>query len=160
MHEARRYEGWHPIAAACVVLLASALLLVGCAGSPTPAGRSVGPLTVDDIYARPAPAGGIGGAFLTVRNAGQTPDRLVGARTSVAQAVELHETIEENGVMKMRPVAGGFEVPAGGKLELKPGGGHMMFVGLSSALKQGEQIEITLSFEKAGDITLNVPVHQ
>ncbi len=96
---------------------------------------------------------------MTVLNGSDTPDRLIGARTSVAQTVELHETYDDNGVMKMRPVAGGFEVPAKGRLELKPGGKHMMFIDLGSPLENGKEIELTLVFEKAGEITVKAPIH-
>jgi periplasmic copper chaperone A len=148
-----------------VVLVAAGMILAsllgGCSKSgPQGAGVSLGDLSIENAYSRPAPAGGIGGAFLTVVNHGGTSDRLVAARTSVADSVELHETINDNGVMKMRPVTGGYEVPANGKLELKPGGNHMMFVGLKSALTQGNEVEITLTFEKAGEVTVKAPVHQ
>ncbi len=142
---------------ATVVVLALCLagvLVGGCAATGS------GGLDVENVYSRPAPAGGMGGAFVTVTNGGDTPDRLIGARTSVAEAVELHETIDDNGVMKMRPVPGGFEVPAKGKLELKPGGKHLMFVGLNTALQEGKEIEITLTFEKAGDIAVKAPIRQ
>lgn len=87
-------------------------------------------------------------------------DRLVGATSPWAPTVELHETINDGGVMKMRPVPGGFEVPATGSLELKPGGKHIMLIGLNKPLVNGEEIEITLRFEKGGEITVKVPVRQ
>lgn len=145
---------------AVVVGLICAGLLAGCAASATPAASGATPagLTVVDGFARPAPSGGAGGAFLTVVNPGGEPDRLVAARSPVAPACELHETIDDNGVMRMRPVPGGFEVPAKGKLELKPGGKHVMFLNMTEPLRPGQEVEITLTFEKAGDITIKVPV--
>ncbi len=148
-------------AAAAIAVLVAITLAASCASRP-PAGSVVtaSGLTIQDAYVRPAPAGGIGGAFLTVVNPSSTPDRLVAARTSVAQSVELHETIDDSGVMKMRPVPGGYEVPAKGKLELKPGGKHLMFVGLGSDLKAGQELEITLTFDKAGDVTIKARIHE
>jgi copper(I)-binding protein len=147
-----------------LALLASGLtilcVLVACAAPAGPAAGSTGALMVQDVVARPGPAGGISGAFLTVVNSGDTADRLVSARTTIAPTTELHETIDDNGVMKMRPAANGFEVPAKGKLELKPGGKHMMFVDLTSAVAVGSEIEITLVFEKAGAVTVKAPVKQ
>ncbi len=143
-------------------VLMGAALLAGCGATATPssAGQAVGNLRVTDVVARPGPAGGISGAFLTVVNTGSSPDRLVSASSPVAPTTELHETIDDNGVMKMRPALSGFEIPANGRLELKPGGKHVMFVGLTSAVAVGNQLEITLTFEKAGTITLKAPVKQ
>ena len=125
-------------------------------------GRGASPagLAVENAFARPAPSGGNGGAFLTIVNSGSTADRLVAARSSAAPSTELHETIDDNGVMKMRPVPGGFEVPANGQLELKPGGKHLMFVNLTSPLTAGSEVAITLVFDKAGEITIKAPIRE
>lgn len=118
-------------------------------------------LSVKDPFARPSPsAGGNGGAFLTIVNNTQTPDRLVSAQSPAAMMVELHETIDDNGVMRMQPQPQGFEIPAGGSVELKPGGKHVMLMGLTAPLKVGDKIEITLNFEKAGAIKIQVPVRE
>lgn len=139
--------------------LICAVLIAGCAPNATPSASGPVPgLTIEDGFARPAPSGGMGGAFLTVVNGGSEADRLVSARSPVAPVCELHETVDDNGVMRMRPVAGGFEVPARGKLELKPGGKHVMFLNMTEPLRPGQEVEITLTFEKAGDITIKVPV--
>ncbi|MGE5603390.1 MAG: copper chaperone PCu(A)C [Nitrososphaerales archaeon] len=157
----RNFGALRMMLAAAIVTLVAVSLAAGCTSRPA-AGLVVTPsgLAIRDAYARPAPAGGMGGAFLTVVNSGKAADRLVAARTPVAQSVELHETIDDNGVMKMRPVAGGYEIPANGKLELKPGGKHLMFVGLGTPLKVGEELEITLTFEKAGDVSIKAPIHE
>lgn len=146
-----------PRTATLASILIVFLALAGCATIPPPSSAPAG-VTVQDAFARPAPAGGMGGAFLTVVNASDIPDRLIGARANVAPTVELHETYDDNGVMKMRPVPGGFEVPAKGRLELKPGGKHLMFVGLASPLEEGKEVEITLVFEKAGEMTVKAPI--
>lgn len=138
-----------------VVLIAftTLALLTGC----VPAG--VGGIAIQDPYARPAPnAGGNGGAFMVIANNSGQADRLLSATSPAAMMVELHETIMENGVMKMVHQPQGFEIPAGGKVELKPGGKHVMLMGLKSALEAGQTIQITLKFEKAGEMTVNVPV--
>lgn len=141
-------------------LLLVTLALIGCASpSAAPAG-AVGALSVLDPVARPGPAEGISGAFLTVVNTGATSDRLLAARTAIAPTTELHETFDDNGVLRMRLAATGFEVPANGRLELKPGGKHMMFVGLTAAVTVGSEIEITLVFEQAGELTIKAPVKQ
>ena len=145
------------VVAVLVAAWTVAIALAGCTSSPAPSTAPAG-LTIESAFARPAPTGGNGGAFLTVVNPGSTPDRLIAARSPVAPATELHETIDDNGVMKMRPAPGGFEVPAQGRLELQPGSKHIMFVGLTTPLTDGSEVEITLVFEKAGEVTLKVPV--
>lgn len=140
----------------CTVILVVVLLGAGCAAPG--AGQA---LIVENPFARPSPSeGGNGGAFMTIVNAGRNSDRLVSATSAAAQTVELHETTEEGGVMKMRPVPGGFEVPANGRLELKPGGKHVMLIGIVAPLVADQEIEVTLNFEKAGAITVKVPVQQ
>ena len=139
-----------------VAILMVLVLAAGCgAQSASPS------VTIEGPYARPSPSeGGNGGAFMTIVNTGGTADRLVSGQSSASNTVELHETTEEGGVMKMRPVPGGFEIPANGRLELKPGGKHVMLIGLTAPLVAGQTIEITLDFEKSGTIKLEVPVRQ
>ncbi|MDW8311479.1 MAG: copper chaperone PCu(A)C, partial [Burkholderiales bacterium] len=94
-------------------------------------------------------------AFLVVENKGATPDRLLGVSGDVAQKLELHTMVREAGVMRMREVPA-FDIPAGGKLELKPGGLHIMLIGLKQPLKEGERFPLTLKFEKAGEVKVQV----
>jgi copper(I)-binding protein len=142
------------------IIVAVALLLATAGCAPLPAATSPAPgITIEGAFARPSPTeGGTGGMFMTIANGSAASDRLVGGSSPAAQTVEIHETIDDNGVMKMRPVPGGFEIPAGGKLELKPGGKHVMLIGLTAPLAEGQEIEITLNFEKAGPITIKAPV--
>jgi periplasmic copper chaperone A len=108
---------------------------------------------IENGWARATAAGqSVGGGFLTVRNPGDTPDRLVGASSDVAEKVELHTHMNENGVMKMRPVPA-IEVPAKGTVTLAPGGLHLMLFGLKAPLKEGQHVPVTLDFEKAGKVT-------
>ena len=130
-------------------------LLTGC----VPPGA--GGIVVQDPYARPAPnAGGNGGAFMVIANNGSQADRLLSAASPVAKMTELHETVTENNVMKMVHQPQGFEIPAGGKVELKPGGKHIMLMNLVAPLEAGQTIQITLKFEKAGEQTIAVPVRE
>ena len=101
----------------------------------------------------------VGGGFLTIVNHGSEADRLVSVTApSVSDDVQLHEMAIENDVMKMRQLADGIAVPAGGTVELKPGGLHVMFMGLKQPLKEGETIAATLTFEKAGTIDVDFNV--
>jgi copper(I)-binding protein len=114
-------------------------------------------VSVDHPWARAtAPSAKTGGVFLTLKP-GATPDRLVGATTPVAGMAELHRTVNEGGVMKMRPVDA-LPVDPGRPVELKPGGVHIMLMGLKQQLRQGESFPITLRFEKAPPVTATVTV--
>jgi copper(I)-binding protein len=139
--------------AVAFVLLGAVLLACG-----VPAGPQI---QVENIYARPAAGMGesaTGGVFMVLRNTGSEADRLVAVRCSVAGTAEIHETTMEGDVMKMRPVAGGIEVPAGGQVELKPGGYHVMLIGLKQDLQEGDRFPVELQFEKSGPVTVEVQV--
>jgi copper(I)-binding protein len=99
-----------------------------------------------------------GAAYLAVSNAGSEADRLLGARSGVAARVELHTHANDNGVMRMRPLDGGIEVPAGGTAALAPGGDHIMLMDLKAPLAEGDSFPLTLVFERAGEITVDVKV--
>jgi copper(I)-binding protein len=116
----------------------------------------VGKLKISAPWARATPKGAqVGGGYLTVTNTGSTSDRLVGGSTAVAKDVQVHKMTMANGVMKMRPVAGGLEIKPGQTVTLKPGGYHIMFVGLHRQLKQGEHFKVTLAFAKAGKVAVD-----
>jgi hypothetical protein len=85
-------------------------------------------------------------------------DRLTGASTPVAAKAEVHEHIHDNGVMRMRPVAGGIPLEPGKKLTLLPGGYHLMLEGLRQPLKPGESFPLTLTFAHAAPVTVTVAV--
>lgn len=113
-----------------------------------------------DTYVRSAsPTAKTGAAFMLIENIGNADDRLIAAASPAAKTVELH-THRENaeGVMQMVHVTEGFALPAGKTLVLQRGGDHIMFMGLTEPFAQGETIPLTLSFEKSGDITLEIPV--
>lgn len=117
-------------------------------------------ILITDSYARSAsPMARSGAVFMVIENTGAEDDRLVDARTDFAKRVELHTHIAgDGGVMQMRHVPDGFVVPAEGTHMLARGGDHVMLMGLSGPLKQGESIEVTLVFEEAGEVVVTVPV--
>ena len=117
----------------------------------------VGELTVETPWSR-ATSARAGGVFMMIHNGGHHGDRLIGAESDLAGRVEVHMTIMEDGVMRMRHMEDGIEVPAGGMAELKPGGFHVMLMGLTQPLAEGESFPLTLIFDEAGEVTVDVPV--
>ena len=118
--------------------------------------RADGPIQVSAAFTRAAPAGGVGGVFLTIVNTGPA-EHLTGVASSVAGKVELHESIDDKGVMKMRPISD-LAIPAGKTVTLAPGGYHVMLIGLKQALTAGEHAPVTLTFEKAGKVEVDAVV--
>lgn len=114
-------------------------------------------ISLHDPWARTGASGDNSAAYVAIKNANAT-DTLVAAKSDVAASVELHTVIEENGVMKMRPVEGGIEIPGMGMQMLKPGGFHIMLIGLTNELKSGDTFAVTLTFANAGDVTVTIPV--
>jgi len=101
----------------------------------------------------------VGGGFLTVANNGAEADRLVSiAAPAVSDDVQLHEMAVTDGVMTMRALKNGIEIPAGATVELKPGGLHVMFMAIKQPFKEGETIRATLNFEKAGPVEVEFRV--
>lgn len=99
------------------------------------------------------------GAFLTIKNAGGADRKLVAAESPVADTVELHNHINDNGVMKMRPVKE-IDVKAGGEAVLKPGSYHIMLIGLKQPLKEGDQVPLTLKFDDGTALKVEAPVQR
>ncbi|WP_224826439.1 copper chaperone PCu(A)C [Cognatishimia sp. MH4019] len=125
-----------------------------------PAAADMAKIMVDDPYARSATSmAKSGAAFMGIMNHSDEDDRLISATSDVAQRVELHTHLEDaNGVMRMVEVEEGFEIAAGETIMLKRGGKHVMFMGLNEPFEQGEMIDVTLTFEKAGDVQVQIPV--
>ena len=98
----------------------------------------------------PPPGAKLAAGYMTIRNKSASPDRLVGASSPVAARVETHVTIKDGDVFRMREV-NGYDIPAKGSFEVKPGGAHLMFVG-AKPLKDGDKVPVTLKFEKAGEV--------
>ena len=117
-------------------------------------------IVVEDSYARSSgKSAKAGAAFMVIQNQSDTDDRLINAASGVAKKIELHtHKINENGVAKMVHVEEGFAIPAGETHILKRGGDHVMFMGLNAPFDQGEMIAVTLIFEQAGEVQIEVPV--
>lgn len=117
-------------------------------------------LHVHDGYARASTAmSASGAAFMLVHNHGDADDRLIAARSDIAERTELHTHREDaQGVMRMIEVVEGFDLPAGGELVFARGGDHVMFLGLRGPLTQGVEVTYTLVFESGCEIVATVPV--
>jgi copper(I)-binding protein len=117
----------------------------------------LGSITIVHPYARSTAAGQVaGGGFLKLVNQGAA-DRLLSVSADVSKSVELHTMSMEGDVMRMRQVDP-IDLPAGQTVELKPGGLHIMFIGLKAPLKQGDTFPATLRFEKAGEVKVEVKI--
>ncbi len=116
-------------------------------------------LRIEDPFARATlPNQPVAGGFMVISNTGDTDDTLVAARSAAAARMEIHEMAMDGDVMRMRELSGGLVIPAGETVMLKPGGYHIMFMELSGPLVEGSETEVTLTFEKAGEVTLALPV--
>jgi copper(I)-binding protein len=142
-----------------VCLFAIAVLMVATSTAGVLAGDAkVGDITVEGPWARASAGPAMAGAaYMTLNNAGANDDRLVAASTTVSNKAELHTHIREGDIMRMRPVDA-IDVPAGDVATLAPGGYHVMLIGLHQPLKEGETFPLTLTFEKAGEVTVEVTV--
>ena len=136
----------------------AALLALPCGAPAWAEAHVVGDLTIERPQLRETPAGApVAGGYLLVTNAGAEDDRLVAASTPEAGEVQLHEMAMDGDVMRMREVEGGLTIPAGGSVSLEPGGYHLMLM-RPEALTAGEICDVTLTFERAGEITVPFPV--
>jgi len=144
-----------------------ALLVAACSGA-------AGDIKISEPWARTSPmVAGAGAAYMTIENKASAADVLLGGSSDVAKAVEVHETVAipagsaapmassgtgTGGSMMGMQKMDRLEIPAGGSVELKPGSYHIMLIGLTRELKAGERIDITLKFEKAGDVKVTAEV--
>ena len=120
-----------------------------------------GNITIEHAWARPsAGTTKLSAAYMTLKNGGKEADTLKSASSPVAEKVEVHENIMDNGVMKMRQVQGGLAIPAGGEVNLKPGGVHIMLIGLKQNLELGQTVPLKLSFANAGDTEIQAKVEK
>ena len=103
------------------------------------------------------PGAKIAAGYMVIRNKSSAPDRLIGASSPLAARVETHVTMKDGEILRMRPVKG-YDVPAQGSFELKPGGAHLMFVDIKRPFKEGEKIPATLRFAKAGEVKVEFQV--
>ncbi|HEU4323998.1 MAG TPA: copper chaperone PCu(A)C [Roseiflexaceae bacterium] len=173
-----------------IPMLLAALLLGGCGAAGTGGnggGAEDGPvvtsgaLQISNIWARAtggpdmgameatgeahsagdghADTGGVGAAYMTIRNSGGSVDRLLRVEGDVADDLELHTMANDGGVMRMRPVEN-IEIPAGGEAALKPGGLHVMMIGMKRSLKPGDSVSLKLTFEQAGTVDVQAQVRE
>ncbi len=143
-----------------LALLAALIVASWAAGGPPAAahGYGAGDLQVRHPWTRATPPGAtVAAGYLEVRNSGQQPDRVVGASTPAAERVEFHVQVQEGDVLKMREMKD-FGVPARQRLTLRPGGSHLMLIGLKQPLVKGGRVPLTLRFERAGELQIELEV--
>ena len=138
-------------------LLASAVLALLCSASFAHEYQA-GELHIAHPWARALPPNApVGAAYFVVHNSGKTEDRLLGAQTPRAEKAELHTHVQIGDVMKMQKIDS-LGIPAGGEAKLVPGGSHLMLFGLKQPLVAGERFPLTLEFEKAGKVEVEVAI--
>jgi copper(I)-binding protein len=138
----------------CFILV---MLLAGAAVAQA-ADFKAGDITVAAPWSRATPNGAeVAAGFMQISNAGAA-DRLVAASSDIAGVTQIHEMAMKDGVMEMRELTGGLEIPAGGSVELRPKSFHIMFMQLKHGLKEGETVAVELTFEKAGKLKIEMPV--
>ena len=129
------------------------LLLLTLIASP-----ALAQITIADAWSRAtAPGAKIAAGYMTIRNASRTPDKLMSASSPAADKVQTHVTVKEGDIFRMREVKG-YDIPAGGAFELKPGGAHLMLVNIKAPLKEGDKVPFTLRFERAGELKTELHV--
>ena len=141
-------------------LAGSVAAVLSLVGVPALAGEHGSKIMIEEPFARAtaSPAVKVAGAYMTLKNMGET-DRLIAAKNdAVAGNIELHTHEMNDGVMSMMEVEGGIVLPKGDTVTFKPGGLHIMMMGLKAPLKKGETLDLTLVFEKAGDVPVSFPI--
>ncbi len=117
---------------------------------------TIGDIEITGAFTRATlPGAPVAGGFLTLTNKGSEEDRLVAVETEIAKEGQIHEMAMEGDVMKMRQLPDGIVIPAGESVELAPGGLHLMFMGLNGAIAEGDAVPVTLTFEKAGSVSVD-----
>lgn len=132
---------------------------LGLAGTTQAQNAKVGSVQIENAYTRSTVPGQMAaGGFMKIENKGSGADQLLSASSPIAGEVQLHEMSMEGNVMKMRQVKEVL-VPAGGNVELKPGGMHLMFMNIKAPLTAGETVSVKLKFAKAGEVEVKMPVN-
>jgi periplasmic copper chaperone A len=144
---------------AVIGLFAAALMLTPAFAQDSKADVKLGSLLISQPWSRATPQGSkVAAGYLKITNTGTSPDRLTGGESSLAGRVEVHEMGVDKGVMKMRALKQGVEIPPGASIELKPGSYHLMLQDLKQPLKKGDRVEATLKFEQAGSVNVDFVV--
>lgn len=129
------------------------LIAASCLSTAALAQYKAGAIEVTKPWSRATAQGAkVGAGYIEITNRGDSPDRLVSLTTPSAQKTEIHEMVMRDGVMHMRAMPNGIEIAPGQTVKLAPGGLHLMFVDLKNPLKQGDQLNATLVFAKAGKL--------
>lgn len=137
---------------------APSLMIVAQAAADAGKIFKAGNISVEAAWSRATPGGAqVAGGYMKITNNGKDADRLTGGSFPIASKFEVHEMKTDNGVMTMRPV-GSLEIKPGETIEFKPGGYHVMFMGLKQGLKDGDTVKGTLTFEKAGKLEVEYRV--
>ncbi len=119
----------------------------------------IGDLTIEHPAIRATvPNAKVAGGFMIIKNTGKTAERLVGGTATFAGKVEIHEMAVDDGIMKMRKLGEGLEIPAGGSVQLKPGSFHIMFMKLKEQMKAGEKRKAIVEFKNAGKVEVEFDV--
>ncbi|WP_208435547.1 copper chaperone PCu(A)C [Bartonella phoceensis] len=144
-----------------VIINIVCVLLFACTALPATAQQyRVGDIEILHPWTRATPEGiKVGSGYLYIINHGNTPDRLISISTQGVQTTEIHSMAVVNDIMKMENIHHGIEIPGNGEVTLKPGGDHVMFMGLSQPFKPGDKISAKLTFEKAGTVDIDFSVN-
>jgi len=135
-------------------LLFSGLLLFSLQGVC----QEKNPIEIEGAWSRATPPGSkLAAGYMILRNKSEERVRLVSVTSPLARKVETHVTLKDGDILRMREVQG-FEIPGRGRVELKPGGAHLMFIDIKQPFKEGDRIPVTLRFEKAGEMKIELEV--
>ena len=143
-----------------VVIALAATIVPSTVWAEEGARVAAGKLKIEGAWTRePPPGARVGGAYLTITNGGDAPDRLLGGTAAFAERIEIHSMSVTDGVMRMREIEGGLEIAPDTQEVLEPGGNHVMMMGLTDgALEAGDTVRLRLRFERAGEVEIDLPV--
>ena len=136
-------------------IIRTGLAVLACTGIVHAKDVQVGNLVIESPWSRATPGGAkLGVGYLAIVNIGDKPDQLRAISSPIAERVEIHTTNMQGGVMRMRKIEGGLELKPQEVTELKPGGLHLMFIGLKQPIKEGDEFPVQLVFANAGKVDL------
>ena len=140
-------------------ILIAAALAVGLSSNAHAHEFKAGALVIEHPWTRATPKSAtVAGGYLKITNTGSAPDRLTGGSADVSSKFEVHEMRMDGGVMKMRELKNGLEIPPSATVELKPGSYHIMMTNLARPLAKGDKVKGSLTFEKAGKVDVEFTV--
>ncbi|KAE8437549.1 MULTISPECIES: copper chaperone PCu(A)C [Halomonadaceae] len=142
-----------------LLMMSTPLLAAHHGGDSSEAMAGHSAIEAEQPWTRATPPGaGAGGGFVTLTNHGDGDDMLIGATSPVTERVEIHIMEMDGDVMRMAPLPGGIELPAGGSVTLAPGGLHLMLMELDSPIVEGEPVPVTLEFQHAEPMEIELRV--